>query len=155
LKLKKQQKAKGAAPANPDPTAEPEPAEQSKVDKLTEVANKILSATGNMDIYQETFESIQFKVALDWCTKMNFFSWYLYASFQITREEGKQKVPVMKEDDGSDMFGDDFDVKAEEKGPDNGIPASSSTSDSDKGKEKEKSIERKMQKYTVPILLQK
>lgn len=36
---------------------------QSEMEKLTEVANDILSATGNMDIYQETYESIQYKVS--------------------------------------------------------------------------------------------
>lgn len=32
------------------------------VTKLTELANKILSGSGNMDIYQETFEEIKKKV---------------------------------------------------------------------------------------------
>ena len=30
--------------------------------KLTEIVNKILSATGHMDIYEESFESITYKV---------------------------------------------------------------------------------------------
>lgn len=33
-----------------------------KVTELTELANKILNATGNMDIYQETYEYIKEKV---------------------------------------------------------------------------------------------
>lgn len=42
--------------------------QMTDVEKVTEIANAILSATGNMDIYQETFESIQFKVLF----KLNF-----------------------------------------------------------------------------------
>jgi hypothetical protein len=39
------------------------PPPPDEVAGVTEVANSILSATGNMDIYQETFESIKFKVS--------------------------------------------------------------------------------------------
>jgi len=42
-------------------TADSKPDAES-VNKLTEIANKILSSTGNMDIYEMTLESIQFKV---------------------------------------------------------------------------------------------
>lgn len=37
-------------------------AEKEKISELTELAAEILSKTGNMDIYQETFEGIRFKV---------------------------------------------------------------------------------------------
>jgi len=36
--------------------------EKEKISELTELAAEILSKTGNMDIYQETFEGIRFKV---------------------------------------------------------------------------------------------
>jgi len=94
LKLKKKQKLEAEAKeTDADNTSSsvktPEP--MSEVEKVTEVANAILTASGNMEIYQETFESIKFK---------------------INREETKTKAAVVKEDDGSDMFGDEFEVKA-------------------------------------------
>ena len=68
LKLKKMQKLKEAETMK-DQDASMEVASSSKpqepmsdVEKVTEVANAILTASGNMEIYQETFESIKFKV---------------------------------------------------------------------------------------------
>lgn len=37
-----------------------------KVTRLTELANQILTATGNMDVYQETFEHISQIVCFFW-----------------------------------------------------------------------------------------
>jgi hypothetical protein len=42
------------------------------VEILTELANSILSSTGNMDIYQETWESIQYKVRIIFLTALYF-----------------------------------------------------------------------------------
>lgn len=62
------------------------------VTKLTELANQILTKTGNMDIYQETYEQIKAKV----------------------EDKGKRKASVATET-VLDMYSDDFDVKEKEK----------------------------------------
>lgn len=61
------------------------------VTKLTELADTILSATGNMDVYQETYESVTFK---------------------IKREETKKMSTAVNDDD--DMFGDGFEAKKDD-----------------------------------------
>lgn len=62
------------------------------VTHLTELANKILTKQGNMDIYQETFEQITAKV-----------------------KNSKKKKQVFQKEPELDMYGDDFDVKEKEK----------------------------------------
>lgn len=83
---------------------EPKPSEE--VTKLTELANMLLTATGNMDIYQETFEQITNKI----------------------QSIGKKS---MKEDAVDDMFADDFEVKEKSKlseSTSNNEPGTSSSS---------------------------
>jgi len=64
LKLKKKNKQAAAEQDAQGTTDTPVAPPLDPVAGVTEVANAILSATGNMDIYQETYESIQFKVQL-------------------------------------------------------------------------------------------
>lgn len=61
------------------------------VTQLTELADTILTATGNMDVYQETYESVTFK---------------------IKREASKKLAVAVNDDD--DMFGDGFEVKKDD-----------------------------------------
>ncbi|ODM90978.1 CD2 antigen cytoplasmic tail-binding protein 2 [Orchesella cincta] len=83
------------------PPEEKEPNEAAeKITKLTGLADSILSATGNMNIYQETFESVAFK---------------------IKREETKKLSSAVGDDD--DMFGDGFEAKN-----DDALPASTASS---------------------------
>lgn len=60
------------------------------ITKLTELANELLTRTGNMDIYQETYEQIQKKIKSD--------------------EKTSMKVEAE-----SDMFSDNFDSKEKTK----------------------------------------
>ncbi|XP_014204528.1 CD2 antigen cytoplasmic tail-binding protein 2 homolog isoform X1 [Copidosoma floridanum] len=74
-----------------DPNAVTEDSETSAaITKLTELANELLTQTGNMDIYQETYEQIQKKISL----------------------ADKHSVKVEAE---LDMFADDFDSKEKDK----------------------------------------
>ena len=57
--------------------------------KLTELADAILSGTGNMDVYQETFEGIRFKV-----------------------QQAETPASEKKLEAELDMFGDDFDEQS-------------------------------------------
>ncbi|KAE8744768.1 hypothetical protein FOCC_FOCC008584 [Frankliniella occidentalis] len=72
------------------------PGDKQAVTDLTELANNILNRTGNMDIYQETFE---------------------YISQQISASENKTNTELPKQavDAELDMYADDFDVKAKEQ----------------------------------------
>lgn len=71
------------------------PGDKQAVTDLTELANNILNRTGNMDIYQETYE---------------------YISQQITASERKNKTePIKAVEAELDMYADDFDVKAKEQ----------------------------------------
>ena len=63
-------------------------ANKDTIIKLTELADNILSNTGNMDIYQETYEGIRFKV-----------------------QQSKSGPSATKVDADLDMFGDAFDEK--------------------------------------------
>jgi hypothetical protein len=60
-KLQSSSNSNGASSCQPEEAK----SDAESVGKLTEIANKILSSTGNMDIYQETTESIKFKVRMD------------------------------------------------------------------------------------------
>lgn len=71
------------------------------VTELTELANKILTRMGNMDIYQETYEQIESKFA----SKLKGATGVL-----STAEEKKAD-----EDDALDMYADDFDTKEKVK----------------------------------------
>jgi CD2 antigen cytoplasmic tail-binding protein 2 len=65
------------------------------VTKLTSVANEILTKTGNMDIYQETYENLK--------TILN-------------RADKKSAGNTSSKNDGElDMYADDFDSKEKEK----------------------------------------
>lgn len=66
--------------------------ENTDVIKLTELANKILTQLGNMDIYQETYEQIQVKIG---------------------NSEKKNKTKAKEAE--LDMYADDFDLKEKEK----------------------------------------
>lgn len=63
-----------------------------KIMKLTELANELLTRTGNMDIYQESYDLIKKKINLS----------------------GKQSHPSKQEAE-LDMYSDDFDVKEKKK----------------------------------------
>lgn len=73
-----------------------------KVTKLTELCNTILTSTGNMDIYEETFEFITGKV--------NSLKNKPTGSGIGHRPPAKMVV-----DDDLDMYADDFDKKEQEK----------------------------------------
>ncbi|CAK9823172.1 CD2 antigen cytoplasmic tail-binding protein 2 homolog [Anthophora retusa] len=60
--------------------------------KLTELANELLTRTGNMDIYQESYEQIKKKVEL-----------------------GEKHAHPSKQEAELDMYADDFDVKEKAK----------------------------------------
>lgn len=62
------------------------------ITKLTELANELLTRTGNMDIYQESYEQIKKKV-----------------------EQGEKHVHPSKQEAELDMYSDDFDVKEKAK----------------------------------------
>lgn len=99
LKQKKKAKLAGEETATATPsdngTESSAASSAENVTKLTELADSILSATGNMDIYQETFESVAFK---------------------IKREEGKKKSLNLNAavDEDEDMFGDSFETKKDD-----------------------------------------
>ncbi|VVC29690.1 Hypothetical protein CINCED_3A004325 [Cinara cedri] len=65
----------------------------SKVIRLTELANQILTANGNMDVYQETYEQIS----------------------QIISKSVKKGQPSTSMASDLDMYADDFDLKEKEK----------------------------------------
>ncbi|KAJ8920422.1 hypothetical protein NQ315_005288 [Exocentrus adspersus] len=77
--------------------------------KLTELANQILTKTGNMDIYQETYEQIKNKV-----------------------ESKGKKASMATPETILDMYSDDFDVKEKEQ------MSTSTKEDSSEFKEPEK-----------------
>ncbi|KAG7208801.1 hypothetical protein KM043_014994 [Ampulex compressa] len=62
------------------------------ITKLTELANELLTRTGNMDIYQESYEQIKKKV-----------------------ERGEKHAHPSKQEAELDMYADDFDVKEKAK----------------------------------------
>ncbi|CAL7947491.1 unnamed protein product [Xylocopa violacea] len=62
------------------------------ITKLTELANELLTRTGNMDIYQESYEQIKRKV-----------------------EQGEKHAHPSKQEAELDMYSDDFDVKEKAK----------------------------------------
>lgn len=62
------------------------------ITKLTELANELLTRTGNMDIYQESYEHIKKKV-----------------------EVGEKHAHPSKQEAELDMYADDFDVKEKVK----------------------------------------
>lgn len=62
------------------------------ITKLTELANELLTRTGNMDIYQESYEQIKKKVEL-----------------------GDKHAHPSKQEAELDMYADDFDVKEKAK----------------------------------------
>ncbi|XP_014478802.1 PREDICTED: CD2 antigen cytoplasmic tail-binding protein 2 homolog [Dinoponera quadriceps] len=62
------------------------------ITKLTELANELLTRTGNMDIYQETYEQITKKV-----------------------EQANKHAPPSKQEAELDMYADDFDEKEKAK----------------------------------------
>lgn len=68
--------------------------DQSSIDimKLTELANELLTRTGNMDIYQESYEQIKKKVEL-----------------------GDKHAHPSKQEAELDMYADDFDAKEKAK----------------------------------------
>ncbi|XP_011494648.1 PREDICTED: CD2 antigen cytoplasmic tail-binding protein 2 homolog [Ceratosolen solmsi marchali] len=75
-----------------DPNAVVEDENSINITKLTELANELLTRTGNMDIYQESYEQIGKKIALS----------------------AKHSHPSKIEAE-LDMFADDFDSKEKDK----------------------------------------
>ncbi|XP_026807186.1 CD2 antigen cytoplasmic tail-binding protein 2 homolog [Rhopalosiphum maidis] len=65
----------------------------TKVTRLTELANQILTANGNMDVYQETYEQIS----------------------QIISKSEKRGQPSTSMSSDLDMYAEDFDLKEKEK----------------------------------------
>lgn len=80
-----------------DPT---EKENKEKMLKLTELADGILSRSGNMEIYEETYEGILFKIKTE------------------EEKKGKPKTDVpdnIDDDDALDMFADSLDDKTDEQ----------------------------------------
>ncbi|XP_012270584.1 CD2 antigen cytoplasmic tail-binding protein 2 homolog [Orussus abietinus] len=73
-------------------TSAEEDEKSAQIIKLTELANELLTRTGNMDIYQENFELIKKKI----------------------QQSEKQSHPSKQEAE-LDMYADDFDVKEKAK----------------------------------------
>nr|XP_018902961.1 PREDICTED: CD2 antigen cytoplasmic tail-binding protein 2 homolog isoform X1 [Bemisia tabaci] len=75
---------------------EEENADKKNVTLLTELANDLLTRTGNMDIYQETYEKI---------------------SELVNKSEKKKNSSIYEDaaDDGLDMYADDFGEKEKAK----------------------------------------
>jgi len=72
--------------------------------KLTGMADSILTRSGNMEVYDETFESITFRIEAE-----------------DKKTSKKTEIPEnVDEDDALDMFGDSFDDKPKGSGPSNG-----------------------------------
>lgn len=69
-----------------------------KITKFTELTNEVLTKTGNMDIYQETYAQIKAKV--------NNFP---------TTSKGVQSAKSSKDDDAFDMYADDFEEKEQQR----------------------------------------
>lgn len=69
----------------------PEPEGAADVTKLTELANKLLTATGNMDVYQETFEQITKKVNKNKLS--NDIEMDMYADDFVEKEKSKLEEP--------------------------------------------------------------
>lgn len=84
-----------------------------QITKLTELANELLTRTGNMDIYQESYEQIKKKV----------------------EDRGKHSHPSKKEAD-LDMYADDFDIKEKAKLGEN------NTNDDEENEESEESTKK-------------
>ncbi|XP_025161057.1 CD2 antigen cytoplasmic tail-binding protein 2 homolog isoform X2 [Harpegnathos saltator] len=75
------------------------------ITKLTELANELLTRTGNMDIYQETYEQIKKKI-----------------------EQANKHAPPSKQEAELDMYADDFDEKEKAKLDDTDTRAASTVS---------------------------
>lgn len=75
-----------------DPNAAKDDENSVNITKLTEVANELLTRTGNMDIYQETYEQIE----------------------KIIAQAEKHAHPSKTEAE-LDMYADDFESKEKEK----------------------------------------
>ena len=86
-------------------------ADKEKISQLTELAATILSKTGNMDVYQETFEGIRFKL---------------------------QQLESATSEASSDMFGEMFDEKTKKETDEEGEPASKKVRFDEETKEEEK-----------------
>lgn len=74
------------------------PGDKQAVTDLTELANRILSRTGNMDIYQETYEYISDQIS----------------AFE-NKGRGKNKTDAKAVEAELDMYADDFDEKSKEQ----------------------------------------
>ncbi|KAF7998017.1 hypothetical protein HCN44_009415 [Aphidius gifuensis] len=64
-----------------------------KIIKLTELANELLSRTGNMDIYQDSYESIKHKVDQANKQDLNNTELDMYADDFDSKEQGKLDEP--------------------------------------------------------------
>lgn len=71
---------------------EEEDSNSVKITKLTELANELLTRTGNMDIYQESYEQIKNKI-----------------------EQADKRAKLSKQEAELDMYADDFDEKEKTK----------------------------------------
>lgn len=74
-----------------------DPGNSQHVTDLTAMANQLLSETGNMDIYQESYEHITSIVEA--------------ADMKAKAEESAKKTVARSYDDALDMYADDFDEK--------------------------------------------
>lgn len=90
------------------------------ITKLTELANELLTRTGNMDIYQETYEQIKKKVLTEICCDTDIccviciiFIIRNYALMQI--EQAEKHLHPLKQEAELDMYADDFDAKEKAK----------------------------------------
>ncbi|XP_015609234.1 CD2 antigen cytoplasmic tail-binding protein 2 homolog [Cephus cinctus] len=102
-------------------TAAEEDENSVHITKLTELANELLTRTGNMDIYQESYEQIKRKVELG----------------------GKQTHPSKQEAE-LDMYADDFDEKEKAKLDENDENSENQNKDPMDTKEQEDSMEKEV-----------
>lgn len=85
--------------------------------KLTELANELLTRTGNMDIYQESFEQIKKKVKL-----YNIYVYYVayiiifvVKNYILQIEQADKHAHPSKQEAELDMYADDFDEREKAK----------------------------------------
>lgn len=87
------------------------------ITKLTELANELLTRTGNMDIYQESYEQIKKKVVYhdESVIARSEISKILSRWKCLQVEVGEKRAHPSKQEAELDMYADDFDEKEKAK----------------------------------------
>ncbi|XP_012233577.1 CD2 antigen cytoplasmic tail-binding protein 2 homolog [Linepithema humile] len=107
---RKKEEPKKEEPKEEDPNS-------ANIIKLTELANELLTRTGNMDIYQETYEHIKKKIG-----------------------QGDKHAHPSKQEAELDMYADDFDEKEKAKLDDTDSGKAAETTSEDKTASLEESV---------------